>query len=476
MMNDKQISFPAFFFIWADFKGWNVPSFHVDICKWLERKGRVSVLEVFRGAAKSTITALYMAWKLRADPTYRFLVQSADDLTSSKMSADAQHVLSMHPLCIGMKGRLWQTIRFSVLGNPDHRNASVTAQGIMGNVTSSRANEVIFDDVEVPKNVMTPGLRETLRRRISDSTHILVPGGSKTYIGTPHTHDSLYEEEIKAGADALVIPLFDKNGKSVWSDYFTEEEIAFRRKECKTQNEWDSQYLLKARPLHEIRLDPDKIVPYQDMPVIRKANGQVALYIGGDRMIGCSTYWDVALGKADSDDSVFSAMFTNSKGHLFWQVADALTGEVDPQCEQICDKVEQFSIPGICIETNGPGGFVPAILRKHLKKRRLRCGVTEIHVTKNKTRRILDAFDTPLSGGFLHAHQSILDGKLPAQMRDWIPLNTNQKDDFIDSGAGAIHNTPVRIGKLVTEAQVLPFRDWRPGQGSHEVSVSYNRR
>jgi hypothetical protein len=392
------------------------------------------------------------------------------------MSADAQHVLSMHPLCIGMKGRLWQTIRFSVLGNPDHRNASVTAQGIMGNVTSSRANEVIFDDVEVPKNVMTPGLRETLRRRISDSTHILVPGGSKTYIGTPHTHDSLYEEEIKAGADALVIPLFDKNGKSVWSDYFTEEEIAFRRKECKTQNEWDSQYLLKARPLHEIRLDPDKIVPYQDMPVIRKANGQVALYIGGDRMIGCSTYWDVALGKADSDDSVFSAMFTNSKGHLFWQVADALTGEVDPQCEQICDKVEQFSIPGICIETNGPGGFVPAILRKHLKKRRLRCGVTEIHVTKNKTRRILDAFDTPLSGGFLHAHQSILDGKLPAQMRDWIPLNTNQKDDFIDSGAGAIHNTPVRIGKLVTEAQVLPFRDWRPGQGSHEVSVSYNRR
>lgn len=474
-MNDKKISFPAFFYIWADFKEWEVPIMHVDMCKWLERRGRIGVLEVFRGAAKSTIVALYMAWKLRADPTYRFLVQSADDLTSSKMSADAQHVITMHPLCENMKGRLWQTIRFSVKGNPDHRNASVTAQGIMGNVTSSRADEVIFDDVEVPKNVMTPTLRETLRRRISDSTHILVPGGSKLYIGTPHTHDSLYEEEIKAGADALVIPLFNDKGECVWPTYFTEEEIAFRRKECKTENEWDSQYMLKARPLHEIRLDPDKIVPYVDMPVIRKANGQVALYIGGDRMIGCSTYWDVALGKVDSDDSVFSAMFTNSKGHLFWQIAIALMGDVDAQCEQICDEVEKYSIPGICIETNGPGGFVPAILRKHLKKRRLRCGVTEIHVKTNKSKRILDAYDTPLSGGFLHAHQSVLDSKLPDQMRDWIPLNTNQEDDYIDSGAGAIHNTPVRIGKVVIEAKVLEFKDWRPGQGSHEVTVDYRR-
>ena len=460
--------------MWADYKGWKVPKFHYTVCDWLENRGRIAVLEVFRGAAKSTITALYMAWKLREDAEYRFLVQSADDLTSSKMSADAQHVLSMHPLCYGMKGNLWQTIRFSVKGNPDPRNASVTAQGIMGNVTSSRANEVIFDDVEVPKNVMTPVLRETLRRRMSDATHILVPGGSKLYIGTPHTHDSIYEEQIKAGADSLVIPLFDKKGVNAWGDYFTEEEVKFRRSECKTQNEWDSQYQLKARPLHEIRLNPDMIVPYTGEPEIRSANNQVAMKINGEQMVGCSTYWDVALGKADSDDSVFSAMFTDAKGHLYWQVAKALTGEVDEQCEQICDIVVKYSIPGVCIETNGPGGFVPAILRRHLREKGLRCGVTEFHAKTNKTKRILDAFDTPLSGGFLHAHQSVLNSKLPGQMSDWIPKNTNQEDDFIDSGAGCIHNTPVRIGQIVNPGTVLPFKEWRRGQGVHEVKVELN--
>ena len=472
MARRKHVSFLAFFLIWADVKGWVVPPLHYEICRWLENRDRVAVLEVFRGAAKSTILALYIAWRLRENPGCRFLVQSADDLTSSKMSADAQHVITMHPLCTAMKGRLWQVVRFSVAGNPDYRNASVTAQGIMGNVTSSRADEVIFDDVEVPKNVMTPVLRDTLRRRMSDATHILTPGGSKLYVGTPHTHDSIYEEQIKAGADALVIPLFNEKNECQWPNYFTEKEVAFRKKECKTQNEWDSQYMLIARPLHNIRLEPDKMIPYASQPKIRQANGEMVMTIGGQRIVGCSTYWDVALGKVDSDDSVLGVMFTDAAGHLYWQVATALTGEVDDQCKEIRSIVEELNIPGICVETNGPGGFVPAILRKHL--RGLRCGVTEFHATTNKTKRILDAYETPLSGGFLHVHQDLLDGKLPDQMRSWIPLKVSQEDDYLDAGAGCIHGTPIRIGRVVQPVQDTPFVDWRPGAGSHEVTLELN--
>lgn len=469
MKRREHISFPAFFMRWAEVKGWTVPDLHIQICHWLEYRGRISVLEVFRGAAKSTILAVYMAWKLREDPAYRFLVQSADDLTSSKMSADAQHVISMHPFCQGMKGKLWQVTRFSVLGNPDHRNASVTAQGIMANVTSSRADEVIFDDVEVPKNVITPIARETLRSRISDATHILVPGGRKLYIGTPHTHDSIYDEQIAAGADALVIPLFDEAGNCAWPEYFTEEEVAFRRKECKTQNEWDSQYMLKARPLHEIRLDPEKLTVYNDEPVLVIANGAASMSLLNAQIVGCSTYWDVALGKKDSDDSIFAVIFTDNRGLLYWHIADILTGELDEQCKQIRARVEELSIPGICVETNGPGGFVPAILRKHLNG--LQCGVTEYHAKDNKTKRILDAYDAPLSGRFLYVHRKLMEGKLPKQMRDWVPLNTTQPDDFLDAGAGCIHNTPVRIGRIVKSVDPIPYRDWRPGQGTHEVQV-----
>ena len=58
------ISFPAFFVMWAELQKWDVPVFHLDICAWLEARGRRGVLKVFRGAAKSTIFALYQAWRL----------------------------------------------------------------------------------------------------------------------------------------------------------------------------------------------------------------------------------------------------------------------------------------------------------------------------------------------------------------------------------------------------------------------------
>jgi hypothetical protein len=38
----------------------------------------------------------------------------------------------------------------------------------------------------------------------------LIPGGRKLFIGTPHTHDSLYDEVESMGADCLTIKLFDK--------------------------------------------------------------------------------------------------------------------------------------------------------------------------------------------------------------------------------------------------------------------------
>ena len=73
----RYVSFKAFFLIWAKRKGWDVPDFHLAMCDWLEFRGRAGVMKVFRGAAKSTILALYQAWKLRDDPRWRFKIGRA---------------------------------------------------------------------------------------------------------------------------------------------------------------------------------------------------------------------------------------------------------------------------------------------------------------------------------------------------------------------------------------------------------------
>ncbi len=542
MGHNPRISFLAFFLIWARYKGWDVPPHHVRICVWLDRfwrNGRVGVLEVFRGAAKSTIVAVFQAWILYLDQSVHILDQACDDRTARKLSRDTRHVLNRHPLCRGMLERDDQAVEsINVAGNPDARNASVAAHGVLSNVVSSRAEIVVFDDVEVPKNTRSDAARAHLRERMDEATHILVPGGKKLYIGTPHAFDSIYDEQIKAGADVLKIQLFEQHvryeehtetqraykynfevnrahlhvfvgrgkasrllvdgvdykvdrrtvifaappgdvvdiyGNSTWPARFDRADVEFRRKESRTLNAFDSQYQLEAKPVHQLRLDPARIIPYALEPVVTFANGEVRMMLGGTRIVGASTYWDCALGKIKGDDSALSVVFTNERGELFWQVARPMkgAGDVDAQCRHVRAIVLQYQLPSVTVETNGAGGFVPAILRKHLAG--THCAVLEVFQTGHgegaaKDERILDGLEAPLSGRFLWAHVDALDTIEP-QMQNWQPGVPGQKDDYLDSGSGAIRQTPVRIGKIVGKVDQHQRPGWRPMSGEYDLKI-----
>ncbi len=129
--------------------------------------------------------------------------------------------------------------------------------------------------------------------------------------------------------------------------------------------------------------------------------------------------------------------------------------------------VLQYYIPSVKVETNGPGGFIPPRLRKFLAG--TGCAVVDDHSTVNKTKRILDAFEAPLSMNVLWAHTSVIDGPTYDQMKDFNPLSTNQPDDYLDSGAGAIADTPVRIGQIVGIPTEHTTHPWRPSAGVHEI-------
>ena len=523
-------------------QGWNVPDFHLTICDWLEKRGRRAVLKVFRGGAKSTILAVYQAWKLRDTFGYRFLDRSADDGTAIKLSADTKHVIERHPLCKGMLKGKKGVERFSVEHHPDIRNASVTAYGIMSNATSSRADEIINDDTEVPKNIQTPDARRMLRERLSDETHIIVPGGKILYVGTDHTHNSIYDEKIKDGYESLIIPLFgssmrvtsdgrttvfklnstvkdkeelyvmigigryarvletwqyeiepEDNGTvvklhkavkegniidfathNVWPERFNRAEILFRRQECKTLNAWDSQYMLQARPVHEIRLNPEYLVVYSEIPEIRFANGAVSMSLGSQLLTGCRAVWDCSLGKADSDDSAFVVMFQDMRGHLYWHILDVLKGDPFDQCRKVAERVVELQIPGVTVLTRGVGGFLPAILRRVFVEQRVQCAVKEKVEKQNKSDKILGAFEPALTAGILHAHKSVLENGLAEQMRDWIPGKQNQPDDFLDAGSESIIEMPVKIGRVVkVEGPLRERQEWRQYSGTYEVQVSF---
>lgn len=533
-----KVGFLVFFLIWANRRKWEVPDIHIRAVLWLESKGELAVLRCFRGFGKSTLLAIYNAWRYYRDPTFRILHQSESDGTAYKTSRDTQNVIRSHPLTRHMlppnKGQVEQ---WWVEGAADFRNSSMYARGILSNVTSARADECQNDDVEVPRNIQTPEAREKLRYRLGEQTHILVPGGSQLYIGTPHTHDSLYDEMEAMGADCLTIRMFAQEfrieqakeasyavpfvpevifsgiGKlarvlvlgtdyqitktgiafmdppgtlidcyagSAWPERFDMQELQKRRRKTRTINEWDSQYQLHSKPVTEVRLDPARIIPYDVHPTIRYANNSAAMFLGATQIVGAIAYWDCSLGKIKSDASAFSLILTDARGQLYWHLAVGLTGEIAEfderdringgQVHQIRELVIKHQIPRVIIETNGPGGFAPAILKQALKG--TGCGVGEEHSKTNKQKRILDAFESPLSAGFLWAHIDVL-RTIWDQLRDFNPALTDQEDDYIDSGAGGIGQTPVRIGRIVGNPTEARRDDWRPDAGVHEVQVDY---
>lgn len=547
-MASRDISFLTFFVLWAKLQGWTVPVLHVRLCVWMEHCNAPNrVLLVFRGAAKSTIFAVYKAWKLYRDRTRRALVWSADSPTAGMLTADTINVLRNHPLCAGMLPSRPGAKRFWVTGARDARNASMRAVGVASNATGARADDVDFDDIEVPGNIETPEARLKLRQRISESTHIAVPGAQKTYIGTPHTHDSIYPEQIDAGAAVLKIALFEHSVRyektdnatryefgfpvasgglyvmagihsgarmlregvdyrvekkaivfqapprqvldictgCAWPERFTREEIEQRRKETRTFNAWDSQYQLEAKPLSEVRLNPERLVPYDVEPRITVANGAPAMWLGQARIVGASCRWDPSSGKLKSDVSSLAVVLQDEQGRRYWHRALALRGEVAEfapdgktiaggQVQQIVEIVAQLGLRRVSVETNGIGGFAPTVLRSALKQAKINdCGITEVHRTANKNKRILEALEDPLTSGTLWAHTSVTDGPAYKQMRDWNPALLVQADDHLDSLAGAVSETPERIGRASTgwNSPGKSRDDWRPAGGVHEIEL-----
>ena len=543
----EDASFAEFFLIWAQLRGWAVPDIHWRAVDWLEHRGNLACLRCFRGFGKSTILAIYNAWRFYRDPSYRILHQGDQDKTAYKTSRDTKAVLLRHPLTKawvaagGMKG---EASFWWVPGAEDERNPSMQAAGITSNITSSRCDEAQNDDVEVPRNITNPEAREKMRYRLGEQTHIMVPGARQLFIGTPHTHDSLYDEVERMGADCLTIRMFERSHRveqatamrytlpfrpewvfvgfgetarlladgddyhlshspagpvlvlarrhdalvdcyagHAWPARFDRAEMLTRRRGCRTINEWDSQYQLHSRPVHETRLDPERIKAYAVEPVLSIANGETCMHLGNARIVGAACRWDPASGKLRSDVSAVAVVLQDDRGRRYWHRAVALTGDVvemagdgktitGGQVRQLAELIKSLHLPRVTVETNGIGGFAPAVLRSALQQAGAVCGIKPVTSTANKNKRILEAIEPPLASGVLWAHTSVLQGPARDQMRDWNPAVAAQPDDHLDALAGAITDTPERFGRASASglnAPSLVRDDWRPGAGVHEV-------
>ncbi len=196
----KKIEFERFLLEWNNFQGITTPLHHKRIAKWLltiyKSDKKRGLLMAFRSSGKSTIVGVFCAWLLYTNPNLRILVVAADTSLARKMVRNVKRIIETFPLLEEIrpsKKTEWASGSFTVMRDMALRDPSMMAVGLMSNATGSRADVIICDDVEVPKNCDSFQKRQDLREKLLEYSFILVPNGMQIFIGTPHAFDTIYK-------------------------------------------------------------------------------------------------------------------------------------------------------------------------------------------------------------------------------------------------------------------------------------------
>lgn len=180
-----------------------------DIARYLQDAPRRAVIEAFRGVGKSWLTSAFVCWILLNDPQKKVLVVSASKERADAFSTFVKRLINEVPILQHLKpadGQRDSVIAFDVgPATPDH-SPSVKSVGITGQITGSRADVLIADDVEVPNNSATQMMRDKLSESVKEFDAILKPGGRIIYLGTPQTEMSLYNQLPERGYEIRVWP------------------------------------------------------------------------------------------------------------------------------------------------------------------------------------------------------------------------------------------------------------------------------
>jgi hypothetical protein len=142
-----------------------------------------------------------VCWLLYRDPQTRIMVVSANATKAREFSTFTLLLINEMPLLQHLRPRHGQRTSMEAFdvgpAKPDIA-PSVKSVGITGQLTGSRSNVIIADDIEVPHNSDTQGKRDKLALLVKEFDAVLKPGGRVIYLGTPQTEQSIYNAELPA--------------------------------------------------------------------------------------------------------------------------------------------------------------------------------------------------------------------------------------------------------------------------------------
>ena len=448
--------------LWAEL---NLPSptrAQYAIADYLQNGPKRLQVQAFRGVGKSWITGAFVLWTLFNDPERKVMIISASKERADNMSIFLQKLIIDTPWLKHLQPKSddsrWSRISFDVNCSP-HQAPSVKSVGITGQLTGSRADLMILDDVEVPGNSLTEFMREKLLQLCTEAESILTPKSDSRimYLGTPQTTFTIYRRLAERNYRPLVwparYPRQDKlskyegilapeiqedvdMGAEEWAptdDRFSHEDLIEReasmgRSNFMLQFQLDTtlsdaqKFPLKMADLVITSVNPttapeDVIWCSDPSKVIRDAP---TVGLPGDyfyspmQLVGEWSEYDETICSVDPSgrgtDETAAAFLSQRNGLIYLHEMSAYRdGYSDSTLLDILAKCRTYGVTSLVIETNFGDGIVGELFKKHLINTKQHINIEEVRANVRKEDRIIDSLEPVLNQHRLIIDRGVID-------------------------------------------------------------------
>lgn len=182
-----------------------------NIADYLQFGPKRSIIQAFRGVGKSHITVAFVVWCLLRNAQYKIMVVSASKVLADDFATFVQRLIwEMEGLeyLIPNPDQRQSKIAFDVGPAIADKSPSVKSVGITGQITGSRADMIVADDIEVLNNAFTQTARDKLSEAVKEFDAVLKPLEQSRiiFLGTPQTEDSLYTKLPDRGYEVRIWP------------------------------------------------------------------------------------------------------------------------------------------------------------------------------------------------------------------------------------------------------------------------------
>lgn len=453
--------------LYVVFKHINLPSpteIQYAIADELQYGESDTVIEGFRGVAKSTITGIYADWLLDNDPeNCQILNVSANQDEAMKFMKFSRSLLDVVPFWNYLKpntikGQRDSALQFDVAPAVVRVQPSCKALGIFGQLTGNRATQVIADDIETSVNCKSQIERDRIADAVTEFRQIVQPlNGRLLYLGTPHTEISIYNKLYDKGHKVRIFPILFPNSEQTEkygdklapyikdkveqdptlvgtsSDPIRFNDEAIIKLESEGRSKFAMQQMLDTT-LSDLERYPlkcsDLVVMDLDKEIApeRVAYGSAANQIIKDIPcigIGNDKYYaPMPIPDVKWVPYTYKAMTIDPSGRGKDELAFDIGGVLNARifllkqgglqggyCEEnlyaLAKMAKEYQVNKITIESNFGDGMFTTLFSPILRKVNYQCGVEEVRHNVQKEKRIIDTLEP-----VLNQHRLIIDKQL----------------------------------------------------------------